>query len=79
MELTLADFVFYVVLGSGLVVLILSFFSRTMHARSEARALKNRVICRLCLHAFVESTNEKVVACPRCGAATEKGRSRQLG
>jgi len=79
MDLTLADFVFYVVLGSGLVVLILSFFSRTMHARSEARALKNRVICRLCLHAFEDSTADKIITCPRCGAATEKGRSRQLG
>jgi predicted Zn-ribbon and HTH transcriptional regulator len=79
MELTLAEFVSMVVLGSGALVLWFTVVSRTLHARSEARSLARRVICRLCLHAFEDDSPQRVLRCPHCGAATERGRSRQLG
>ena len=79
MELTLADFVLFVVFGTCSLVLLFTMISRTLHARSEARSLKDRVICRLCLHAFEDHGHGKIVHCPRCGAANEKGRSRRLG
>ena len=79
MELTFADFVFYMVAGAGVLVLMLTLISRTLHARSEARSLKHRVICRLCLHAFINHESGKIVTCPRCGATNQKGRNRQLG
>lgn len=79
MDLTLADFVLFVVFGSCFLVLSFTMISRTLHARSEARSLKNRVICRLCLHAFEDRGPDQIVNCPRCGAANEKGRGRQLG
>lgn len=79
MELTLADFVFYVVLGAFLIVPFIAIISRTLHNRVEKRSRANRVICRLCLHAFEESSHVKTVDCPVCGAVNEKGRSRKLG
>lgn len=79
MELTLADFVLRVVLGSFLLVPLLAVISRTLHARVEKRSLTNRVICRLCLHAFEDTSHAGTVACPACHAANEKGRSRRLG
>ncbi len=79
MELTLADFVFYVVLGCLALVPIFAVISRTRHLRAENRALARRVICRLCLHAFEDSSHLRTVACPVCGAMNEKGRSRRLG
>ena len=79
MELTLADFVLFAVCGSCFLVLLLTMISRTLHARREARSLKDRVICRLCLHAFEDHGHGKILNCPRCGAANQKGRSRQLG
>lgn len=79
MELTLADFVLFVVFGTSFLVLLFTMVSRTLHARSEARSLKYRVICRLCLQAFEDHGSGKIVNCPRCGVANEKGRSRQLG
>jgi protein-arginine kinase activator protein McsA len=79
MELTLADFVLYVLLGSFALVPVLAVFSRTLHARVEKRALANRVVCRLCLHAFEDTSHIGTVDCPICGAANEKGRSRRLG
>lgn len=79
MDLTLADFVVYVVLGSFVLMLFIAVVSRTLHGRAEKRSLANRVICRLCLHAFEDTSHVKTVDCPVCGAANEKGRSRRLG
>jgi hypothetical protein len=79
MELGIADFVWLLVFGSCALVLVCAVVSRTLHNHSESRALSRRVICRLCLHPFEDSSREKIVACPHCHAANEKGRSRRLG
>ncbi len=79
MDLTLADFVLFVVLGSFALVPIFAVVSRTLHSRVEKRALANRVICRLCLHAFEDTSHVRTVHCPVCSAINEKGRSRKLG
>jgi len=79
MELTLGEFTLYVVTGAFLLVPLLSFISRTLHARVEKRAQADVVICRLCLHAFEDRSHVGIVSCPGCGAANEKGRSRRLG
>ena len=79
MELTLADFVFYAVLGAFVVVPVIAIGSRLLHNRVEKRSLGNRVVCRLCLHAFEDTHSVKMVSCPACGALNEKGRTRRLG
>ena len=79
MDLSLADFVLFVVFGACVLVVFFTLVSRTLHARAESRSLAQRVICRLCHHAFEDGGHGRVVACPLCGAANEKGRSRRLG
>jgi len=79
MELSIAEFVVLILVGSCTMVLLCTLVSRTLHARSEGRSLAHRVICRLCLHAFEDATHGKIVHCPQCHAANEKGRSRRLG
>lgn len=79
MDLNLADFVLFVLLGSGALIVFFTFISRTTRKRAECRALGRRVICRLCLHAFQTAPAEKIVSCPRCGAMNEKGETRQSG
>lgn len=79
MSLTFAEFVLLVILGSGFLVLLFTVVSRTLHARSEARSLAGRVLCRLCLHGFEDHGHGKIVNCPQCGAANERGRGRRLG
>ena len=79
MDLTLADFVLFAILGSCALIVAFTLISRTLHARSEGKSLAHRVICRLCLHAFEDSTHVKIIHCPQCGAANERGRSRRLG
>lgn len=79
MDLTLADFVLFLLLGTSALVVFFSVVSRTLHNRAEARSLARRVICRLCLHAFETGERSKIVVCPHCGVANERGRSRHLG
>ena len=79
MDLTLTNFVLFVLLGSFGLMLFFAVVSRWLHARTERRSLANRVICRLCLHAFEDTSHVGTVDCPVCGAANEKGRSRRLG
>lgn len=78
MELTLADFVVFVVFGACFLVLILTAVSRYLHARSETRALSERVICRLCLHAYEDRSHGKITICPRCTASNERGSNRRF-
>jgi hypothetical protein len=79
MELTLADFVLFSLFGSCALVVIFTVISRSFHARAETRSLAHRVVCRLCLYAFEDASRARIVPCPHCGAANEKGRSRRLG
>lgn len=79
MDLTTAEFVLYALLAAAAMVLCTTLISRTLHARNERRSLANRVICRLCLFAFEDTSHVGTVDCPICGAANEKGRSRRLG
>ena len=79
MNLTLADFVLFTLFAAGAMVVVFTIVSRSFHARAETRSAARRVVCRLCLHAFEDASRAKVVHCPQCGAANEKGRSRRLG
>jgi len=79
MELSLTEFVRLALGGSLALVLLAALLSRFFHARTERQALARRVICRLCLHAFEDSSHSSTVECPACHAITEKGRRRSLG
>jgi hypothetical protein len=79
MDLTLTDFVLLVLFGSCGLVLLFTAVSRTLRLRAQRRALAQRVICRLCLHAFEDHGHLAIVPCPACGTLNEKGRSRRLG
>jgi predicted Zn-ribbon and HTH transcriptional regulator len=78
MEMTLAEFVVFVVFGACFLVLVLTAVSRTLHARSESRALAGRFICRLCLHAYEDHSHATPSHCPHCGAANERDRNRRF-
>lgn len=76
MELSIPEFVFAILACSGLAVVLISLVSRWRHARAEARSLQNRVICRLCLHAYMDDQRTSrgcVIDCPICGTANQKG------
>lgn len=76
MDLTPVELVLFVLLASFGLVGIFAAISRLRHARDEARACAEVVVCRLCLHAFEDLRDEKIVNCPVCGALNEKQRRR---
>lgn len=75
MELTITEFAMWAVLGSAGAVLGCALVSRYLHRRTEQAGLARRVVCRLCLHAFEDTSRERVVTCPACGALTPKSPS----
>ncbi|KAB2642469.1 MAG: hypothetical protein DVB26_02480 [Verrucomicrobia bacterium] len=79
MELTLTEFVGLALGGSLALVLFTALLSRFFHARGQRQALARRVICRLCLHAFENSSHGSTVECPACRATTHRGRRSSLG
>jgi len=74
MEISLSHFVFVVVFGCCALVCVLAVVSRYLHHRSEKRALRRRVICRLCLNAFEDTSDSLLVDCPSCHARNERSR-----
>jgi hypothetical protein len=73
MELSLPEFVYLILLVTSSGVIIFTLISRWAHFRYEKHALKRRIICRLCLHAFEdESPPGTLVNCPKCNAANQK-------
>jgi predicted Zn-ribbon and HTH transcriptional regulator len=79
MDLTLTEFVLFTLVAAAFLVMLFTLISRTVYARSESRALSQRVICRLCLYAFEDAGHSKTVHCPHCDAISERGRTRRLG
>ena len=79
MELTLTEFVCLALGGSLALVLFAALLSRFFHSRGERHALARRVICRLCLHAFEDSSLSPIVTCPACRASTERRHRGNLG
>jgi Zn finger protein HypA/HybF involved in hydrogenase expression len=78
MEMTLVEFVVFVVFGACLLVLVFTAVSRALHARSESRSLSGRFVCRLCLHAYEDHSHAPITRCPHCGAANERDRNRRF-
>jgi hypothetical protein len=78
MEVTLVEFVVLVVFGACFLVLVFTAVSRALHARSESRALADRFVCRLCLHAYENLSHTRITHCPHCGAANERDRNRRF-
>lgn len=72
MDLSLADFVLLLLLGSFGLIVLFTLVSRFNRNSSECRSLSRRVICRLCLHAFETTSREKTIDCPQCGVANER-------
>lgn len=73
MDLLLNEFVVAVLWVGLLAVAIHAGIGWLSRRRVESRARRRRLICRLCMQAYEDAGNERVIACPRCGAPNERG------
>jgi hypothetical protein len=79
MDFSLPEFVLWALVVPMLFVAFFTLISRLSHRAGERRAVRVRIICRLCLHAFEDHGSASLPECPGCGALNERGRDRRLG
>lgn len=79
MDLMLPQFVLWALLVPMGLIGFLTIASRLSQRAGERRAVRGRIICRLCLHAFEDHGTATLPSCPCCGAMNQRGRSRRLG
>jgi hypothetical protein len=72
MEMTLEEFVLAALLGSFALVALFTLISRTSRLGVEKRAIRNRIVCRLCLHSFEDHGSHPTPECPACQALNER-------
>lgn len=73
-ELTLEELAVAVIGASLAFVVAAWWISGWTNANARRRGVRRRVVCRLCRHVFEDRGNERVVACPQCGAGNERRR-----
>lgn len=67
-------------IGLAMVMVgLLILAERRRVSRSERRALRDRVVCRLCLAVFEARDRDSVQTCRECGASTDRKGPRPLG
>lgn len=74
MNLTIPEFAMLLLVSSGLAVILFHGASRVFQAHGEARALRRRVVCRICFHAYVDpatTPGKHPTECPNCGTAND--------
>lgn len=68
-----------VVLGSFLLIVLLSLVSRLLHHRAEKRLVGTRHVCRLCGQVFTERDPAHLSHCPSCDALNLQKGNGKLG
>jgi len=79
MEFPLSEFVLWALVIPMVLVGGFTLISRMSRRGVECRALRHRIVCRLCAHAFEDHSSERTPECPVCKALNERGRDRRLG
>ena len=79
LEISFSDLVITVLVLSflGLLFLMVSYNSSQRQVRR--RALRGIVTCSICSHVFSDESGDKIVDCPECGRANQRGRDKSLG
>lgn len=78
-ELTLTELAVAVMLAAMLLTGLFAWISRWSRGGAERAAVKSRVVCRLCLAVFEDTSRDEVLKCPACGAKTGRGGPQPLG
>lgn len=79
MKLSLNEMVSIVIIGSILIVAVLSLISRILHHQAEIRVARMRCVCRLCGHVFIERNTAELSHCPACDALNFLNGNGKLG
>lgn len=78
-HLSLTELAFAVIACAMVAVAFFGWVSRWTSGNAERRSLRHRIVCRLCLAVFENTSREAVVKCPECQARTNRGGPTALG
>lgn len=79
LEISFDDFAITVLALSFLVLLILLLSCNSISRQNRRRALRRIMTCSICGHIYSDESSEKIVDCPACGRANQRGRDKSLG
>lgn len=79
MELTLNDFVLFVLLASLISLAIFGSVSRFLHWSNERRLKRKVTVCRLCGHVFLNRDQNDIVECDACHSMNRRFGNGKLG
>ena len=79
LEISFEDMAISVLAIALLFVGLLLLGRRSTNKQRERRAQREILSCDVCGHLYKDVGVERVVACPECGRANERGRDRGLG
>ncbi len=78
-ELTLEEFILWVVCGPLVGIGLYCVFVGLSRRSRKKKAKNNVICCRVCGHLYQDWTREPAPRCPGCDRANDRGRSRRLG
>ncbi|MDD4957185.1 MAG: hypothetical protein PHH49_03140 [Candidatus Omnitrophica bacterium] len=66
--------VIYLFISTVLVLIIWSFYDFGVKLKTFSSDEKHLWHCSICALAYIDSLNEEISKCPRCGSFNQKGR-----
>lgn len=79
MELTLNNFVLFVLFATLILVTIFVVFTGFLNWKSERKLKRLVTVCRLCGHVFLNRDDTELVQCNACQAANCRNGNGKLG
>lgn len=78
-ELTIEDFILWMI-SLPMVMIGLHAIWANMKRRASINSARRHIVnCRVCGNLYQDRSRERHPACPECGRANQRGRSRRLG
>ena len=79
LEISFEDLAISVLVFSMLVLGFLLVGRNSTDRQQRRRTLRSIISCDVCGHLFKDNSGEKIVDCPECGRANQRGRDKSLG
>lgn len=79
LEISFEDLALTVLALSFLLLMLLLASWNSRFRQKRRRTLRSIVTCDICGHLYHDESGEKIIDCPQCGRANQRGRDKSLG
>ena len=78
-EISFDDLAITVLVLTFLSLLFLMVSYNSTRRQMRRRSLRRIMTCNICGHVYSDESGDKIVDCPECGRANQRGRDKSLG